>query len=66
MNLDDFQDEASRLIEKIGALLPPGYKLTLLARHTTIASEKNADILLTRDDPSAVVASIERLAGKGS
>lgn len=37
------------------------YKLTLLARHSTIAPEKNADVILTRDDPAAVVRSIRRL-----
>jgi hypothetical protein len=48
-------------LHRIAKLLPPAYKLTLLARHTEMPDDKNADIILTRDDPNAVVRAIKRL-----
>lgn len=50
---------AKRLV-KIEDLLPATYKLTLVARNTAM---KDADIVMTADDLSAVVAVIEHLKG---
>lgn len=48
-------------LHRIAKLLPPAYKLTLLARHTEMTDDKNADIILTRDDLQKVIKAIGRL-----
>ncbi len=53
-------------LNQIGQLLPDAYKLTLLARHTEMPAERNADILLTIDDPRAIILAIERLTSAPS
>lgn len=44
----------------LASTLPPEYKLTLVARHVGMA---DADIIVSEDDLSAVLVSIERLVG---
>jgi hypothetical protein len=51
-----------RRLMLIEELLPLDYRLTLLARHTTI---DDADILLTVDDIDLVIAALERLKRSG-
>lgn len=62
--LDDFRDQAQAYMGALADLLPESYELTLVARHKTMPPEKNADILITRDDPEAVVAAIQRLVAE--
>ena len=47
-----------RHLMAIEKLLPPEYKVTLLARHTT---KPRCDILMTIDDTAAVVAALQAL-----
>lgn len=50
--------EIERLLNKIYGVLPVEYKLTLVARNTSMSG---ADILMTADDLDKVIAVIEDL-----
>ena len=50
--LNDIHEEASRVLWDIKALLPPHYKLTLIARNTEM---DNADLVVTEDSDREAV-----------
>ncbi len=57
----ELQLEIEKHLERIERLLPKAYKLTLVARHTSMPEGKNADLVLTLDDPEKVIGAIRRL-----
>jgi hypothetical protein len=61
LDLTILQQDIESHLEKIERLLPKAYQLTLVARNTEMPEEKNADIVLTLDDPEKVIGSIRRL-----
>jgi len=63
MKLDLLQRIIEKHLGEIEKQLPPAYKLTLVARNTTIGDDKNADIILTMDDLDKVITSINKLRG---
>lgn len=59
----ELQIECEAHLAIIEKLFKPHCKLTLLMRNPEVA---DGDMLLTRDDLDAVIASIEKLKGEGS
>jgi hypothetical protein len=58
VSLEKFHAFVSARLTEIATHLPPGYRLTLLARHETDA---DAHIVVTRDDLDEVIVAIGRL-----
>ncbi|OPY85361.1 MAG: hypothetical protein A4E65_00127 [Syntrophorhabdus sp. PtaU1.Bin153] len=59
--MNELQLEIEKHLERIERMLPRAYKLTLVARHVEMPEDKNADIVLTLDDPNKVIDAIRRL-----
>lgn len=61
--LREIHDQASALLADIKSLFPPQYKITMVARNTTL---DNADLVLTEDqDMDAVKKAIDTSTVKG-
>ena len=56
----EFHDEVRAHLAYFAELLPPEYKLTLVARHTEMPPGAG-DIMITDDQPDAVIRAIEHL-----
>lgn len=56
----ELQLEIERHLERIEKLLGENYVLTLIARHKTMPPDKNADILVSMDEPEKARAVIDR------
>ena len=52
------QDEALEILGDLSELLPPSYRLTLLARNCE--GEEDTDIVLTNDVTDDAIAALER------
>lgn len=58
--LDDLNYRLGHKLEQIQAMLPPTYKLTLVARHSTMPPGQNADIIMTNDALDLATEAIAR------